>query len=166
METCYINDGVGMIDMKRGTKWIKQEWSQTCTQTYSRLLPGCTTYMGASYNAAPRPVTYTFNHFSAMLLANMEFIIVWKVAGKLVSPKNITVSSNRPSFVMMAAFHSSPSLICTLLYPQRMLNLVYREHPLSWLMSLGIRGSGYVFRIVHWLTGDSLVLGIIFHLSF
>jgi hypothetical protein len=25
MDTCYINDGGGMIDMKRGTKQIKQE---------------------------------------------------------------------------------------------------------------------------------------------
>jgi hypothetical protein len=78
---------------------------------------------------------YTVSHFSVMSSANMKFIMVWKVAGELVSPKNITVSSNRPSLVMNAAFHSSPSLIITLLYPQRMLNLVYREHPLNLSMS-------------------------------
>jgi hypothetical protein len=60
---------------------------------------------------------YTISHFSAMLLAKMEFIIVQKVAGELVSLKNITMGSNSPSFMMKAAFHSSPSLIWTLLYP-------------------------------------------------
>jgi hypothetical protein len=59
-----------------------------------------------------------------MSLANMEFIIVWKVAGELVSLKNITVGLNSPSLVMKAAFHSSPSLILTLLYPHHMSNLV------------------------------------------
>jgi hypothetical protein len=64
------------------------------------------------------------------------------IAGELVSPKNIMVGSNNPSLVMKAAFHLSPSLIRTLLYPQCILNLVYREHPLSWSISLGIKGSG------------------------
>jgi hypothetical protein len=77
-----------------------------------------------------------------MLSANIEFIIVWKVAGELVSPKNIMVGSNSPLLVIKAAFHSSPFLIRTLLYPHRMLNLVYREHPLSQSMSSGIKGSG------------------------
>ncbi|KIJ48737.1 hypothetical protein M422DRAFT_162471, partial [Sphaerobolus stellatus SS14] len=45
----------------------------------------------------------------------MSFIIVWKVAGLLVSPKNITKGSNSPLLVLNAAFHSSPSLIRTLL---------------------------------------------------
>jgi hypothetical protein len=67
---------------------------------------------------------YTVSHFSAMLLVNMELIMVWKVAGELVSLKNIMVGSNRPSLVMNAAVHLSPSLILTLLYPQHMLNLV------------------------------------------
>jgi hypothetical protein len=35
---------------------------------------------------------YTMSHFSVILSANIEFIIVWKVAGELVSPKNMTVS--------------------------------------------------------------------------
>jgi hypothetical protein len=42
---------------------------------------------------------YTVSHFLAMSSANMEFIMVWKVAGELVSLKNITVSLNRPSLV-------------------------------------------------------------------
>jgi len=43
----------------------------------------------------------------------MLFIIDWNVAGLLVR-------LNNPQFVQKAAFHSSPSLICTLLYPQHM----------------------------------------------
>ena len=73
---------------------------------------------------------------------NMEFIIVWNVAGELVSPKNMTVGLNRPLFVMNAAFHSSPSLMQTLLYPHQMSNFVYREHPLNLSMSSRIRGRG------------------------
>jgi hypothetical protein len=37
--------------------------------------------------------------------------MVWKVAGELVIPKNITCGSKRPWFVMNAAFHWSPSCI-------------------------------------------------------
>ncbi|KIJ11490.1 hypothetical protein PAXINDRAFT_84342, partial [Paxillus involutus ATCC 200175] len=45
----------------------------------------------------------------------MSFMRFWKVAGELVRPKNITRGSNNPRFVRNAAFHSSPSLIRTLL---------------------------------------------------
>ncbi len=55
-------------------------------------------------------------------------------------PKNITVGSNSPSGVRKAAFHSSPSLIRMLLYPQQMSTLVNRVHPRSWLMTWGISG--------------------------
>jgi hypothetical protein len=64
------------------------------------------------------------------------------VAEELVSPKNMMVSSNSPSLVMKAAFHSSPSLIHMLLYPHQMSNFVYKEHPFSQSMSSGIRGRG------------------------
>jgi hypothetical protein len=46
-----------MIDTKCDGREIKQERLQTRTQTHSRLLPGCTTYKGASCDAAPRLVT-------------------------------------------------------------------------------------------------------------
>ena len=36
--------------------------------------------------------------------------MVWNVAGELVSPKNITVGSNGPLFVLKAAFHQSSSV--------------------------------------------------------
>jgi hypothetical protein len=45
----------------------------------------------------------------------MAFIIVWKVAGELVNPKNMTLGSKSPLFVIKAAFHSSPGLMRTLL---------------------------------------------------
>jgi hypothetical protein len=67
---------------------------------------------------------YMVNHLSATSSKKSVFIIVWKVAGKFVSPKNMTVGSNSPSFVMKAAFYWSLSLILTLLYPHCMLNLV------------------------------------------
>ncbi len=33
------------------------------------------------------------------------FIIVWNMAGELVSPKNMTVGSYKPLLVMKATFH-------------------------------------------------------------
>jgi len=61
----------------------------------------------------------------------MVFIIVWKVAEELVRPKNMTVGSKSPSFVIKAAFHLSSSLMRTLLYPHLMSIPVNRVHPLS-----------------------------------
>ena len=61
----------------------------------------------------------------------MVFIIIWKVAGEFVSPKNMTIGSKSPSGVRKAAFHLSPSLIWILLYPHQMLNFMNREHPVS-----------------------------------
>ena len=50
--------------------------------------------------------------------SKISFIIVWKVAGLFVSPKYIRSGSNKPRLVLNATFHSSPSFILTLLYPQ------------------------------------------------
>src|SRR5260221_6638721 len=47
----------------------------------------------------------------------ISFIIIWNITGELHSPKNMTVGSNSPWLVQNVAFHSSPSLICTLLNP-------------------------------------------------
>src|SRR5258708_35136309 len=47
----------------------------------------------------------------------ISFIIVWNITGELHSLKNMTVGSNSPWLVQNTAFHSSPSLICTLLNP-------------------------------------------------
>jgi len=51
----------------------------------------------------------------------MSFIMVWKVAGLLVRPKNINQGLKEPSVRAKAAFHSSPSLMRTLCIPS--------EHP-------------------------------------
>ena len=53
---------------------------------------------------------------------------------------------------MKAAFHLSPSLILTLLYPHLTSNFENNADPFTRLMSSGIRGSGYRLRIVHSLT--------------
>ena len=66
---------------------------------------------------------YTLSHPCAISLWKMSSIMVWKVAGEFVRPKNMTVGSNNPSEVLKAAFHSSPSLIWMLLYPHHTLNL-------------------------------------------
>ncbi|KIN93747.1 hypothetical protein M404DRAFT_170367 [Pisolithus tinctorius Marx 270] len=54
----------------------------------------------------------------------MSFIMFWKVDGELQRPKYMTS-------VMKAAFHSSPSLTRTLLYPHRRSILVKSLQPLS-----------------------------------
>jgi hypothetical protein len=82
------------------------------------------------------------------------FIIIWKVAGELVRPKNITIGSNNPSGVRKVAFHSSPSLMCTLLYPYHTLNLVNSVHPLSLSIVCGIKGDMFQFFFVHLLIGQ------------
>ena len=82
------------------------------------------------------------------------FIIIWNVAGELVSPKNITVGSNSPLGVRKAAFHSSPGLILMLLYPQQTSTLVNNVHPANQLITNGIRGDTFLFRLVHLLSGQ------------
>src|SRR5262245_15109571 len=78
----------------------------------------------------------------------MSFIIVWKVAGELVSPKNMTSGSKRPRFVLKAALNSSPSLMRILLYPHRTSSLVKYLAFCRVSMSSVIKGRGYLFLIV------------------
>ena len=68
--------------------------------------------------------------------------MVWKVAGEFVSPKGMTISRNSPWLVMKAAFHSSPFLIQTLLYPCLRLTLVNHFAPCTLAMSSDISGMG------------------------
>jgi len=79
--------------------------------------------------------------------------MIWKVAGELVSPKNITVGSNSPSGVRKAAFHLSPGLILMLLYPQWTLTLVNNVHPANRLITNGMSGETFLFCLVHLLRG-------------
>ena len=78
------------------------------------------------------------------------FIILWKVSGKLHSPKYITWGLNSPLLVRNVAFHSSPSLIHTLLYPQIKSNLLKYLASLSLLITSPIRGSGILSFIMTW----------------
>jgi len=52
------------------------------------------------------------------------FIIVWKVAGELVSLKYMTIGLYASIYVIKTIFHSSPSLILMLLYPYLKSNFV------------------------------------------
>jgi len=62
---------------------------------------------------------------------NISFIIFWKVAGALEKPKYMTVASKRPHLVINAIFHSSSSLMQTLLYSHLKSILVKIEALLS-----------------------------------
>jgi len=74
----------------------------------------------------------------------MSFIMVWKIAGLLVIPKNITKGLNRPQLVQKATFHLSLGLIWMLLKPQWTSSLVKYLALQSWEMS----GRGYLFLTV------------------
>jgi len=81
---------------------------------------------------------------------NRSFIIAWKVAGEFVNPKYMTVGSYAPMCVINAAFHSSPSLILTLLYPYLKSNFIntFLFPTLSNISAM--RGKGYPFFTIHW----------------
>src|SRR5258708_37753874 len=83
----------------------------------------------------------------------MVFIIIWKVARELVSPKNMTVGSKSPSGVKKATFGLSPGLMRMLLYPHRISNFVKSVHPLKRSMVWGMRGETLRFLVVHLCTG-------------
>jgi len=68
----------------------------------------------------------------------MSFIMLWKIADVLEKPKYITVVSKRPHLVINTIFHSSPSLMQTLLYPYLKLILVKIEALLSDSIKLAI----------------------------
>ena len=73
----------------------------------------------------------------------MWTIIVWKVAGELVSPKYMTMGSQMPKQVLNAAFHWSPLWIQMLLYPHQMLkvekmNELARANMDSLMLGMGV----------------------------
>lgn len=49
-------------------------------------------------------------------IMNISFIIFWNINDELHRPKNITKGLNSPLFVLNTPFHSSASIIHTLLY--------------------------------------------------
>src|SRR6266576_4542436 len=96
---------------------------------------------------------YTDSHPLATSVQKIVFIIIWDVAEELVRPKNITIGSNSPSRVRNAPFHSSPSLMRTLLYPHRTSNLVKRVLLLKRSIVWGMSGETFQFFLVHLLIG-------------
>jgi len=68
--------------------------------------------------------------------------MLWKIAGILEKPNYITVASKRPCLVINTVFHSSSSLIQTLLYPYLKSILVKIEALLSDLIKSAILGIG------------------------
>src|SRR5712671_7921476 len=135
-------------------RWANTHFSglryKSCFSNLSNILWTCFVWrVGSSFVAINMSSIYTVSQPSSISSLNMAFIMAWKVAGELVIPKNITVGSYNPSLVMKAAFHLSPFLMHTLLYPQRMSNLVKSLFILTRLISCGIRGNGYRLRIVH-----------------
>src|SRR5258707_15269793 len=125
--------------------WMYSLWRHQCSSSVS---PGCLFVWIA------RSSMYTESHPCATCLRNMVFIIIWKVAGEFVRPKNMTVGSKRPSGVRNATFHSSPGFMRMLLYPHRMSNLVNSVHPLRRSMVWGIRGETLRFLFVHLFIGQ------------
>ena len=91
---------------------------------------------------------YTIMIHSLIMSPKMSSIITWNVAGELHNPKNITVGSKSPLFVLKAAFHWSHSRMRTLLYPHQTSNLVNRHAPFSLFSSSVIKGKGYAFLTV------------------
>src|SRR5712671_6215454 len=109
---------------------------RSCFSSLSNILwTHCLWNVGSLGVAISMSSMYTVSQPSLISSSKMAFIIAWKVAGELVIPKNMTVGSYNPSFVMKAAFHSSPSLIRTLLYPQQTSNLVKSFFILTWLIN-------------------------------
>ena len=77
------------------------------------------------------------------------FIIVWNIAGKFISPKNITIGLNNSSNIVNATFYLSSSFIYTLLYPYHKSNLINTSFvPIFFLISK-INSKEYLFLIFH-----------------
>ena len=78
----------------------------------------------------------------------MWSIIVWNVAGELVSLKYMTMGSQTPKQVLNAAFHWSPSHMQMLLYPHRMSKVEKMKELASADIDSLMFGKGVLFLIV------------------
>ena len=79
---------------------------------------------------------------------NTWFIVHMKVAEALDRPNVITTHSNKPSFVLKAVFHSSPSLILIWRYPLRSSILEKTLASDKQSSKSSILGSGYRYLTV------------------
>ena len=103
-----------------------------CSASISKTLQTACSCFSSVFVKITMSSKYTTTIPSAMRVLKMSFIIVWKVAGLLVIPKNITRGSKRPRLVQKAAFHLSPGLMCILLKPQQTSSFVKYRAPRSW----------------------------------
>ena len=87
------------------------------------------------------PSRYTMTCPLVINSSNILSIMVWNMAGLLVSLKNMTRGLKSSWLVQNAAIHSSPSFILTLLKPQQTSSLVEYLAPWSFLTNLEMRGS-------------------------
>ena len=78
----------------------------------------------------------------------MWSIIVWNVAGELVSPKYMTMGSQMPKHVLNVAFHWSLLHIWMLLYPHRMSKVEKMNELASADMDSLMFGMGALFLTV------------------
>src|SRR6202522_540844 len=85
---------------------------------------------------------YIMTMHPLIMSTKMASIIAWNVGGELHIPKNMTIGSKSPRLVLKAAFHSSPFLIRTLLYPHLTSNFVKYLAPFSLSMISEINGNG------------------------
>src|SRR5882757_9212421 len=76
--------------------------------------------------------------------SNKLFMTLWKVAGELQSPKNITRGMNVPNGVMNAARNWSSGLIRILLNSQRMSSLVKIMAEVRLIINWSMSGRGYI----------------------
>ena len=91
----------------------------------------------------PLQVAEYLSSFPTMMRSlKISFIMVWNVAGLLVSSKNMTGGLKRSWFVWKVTFHSSPSFIHTLLNPHCTSSLVKYFALQSWVMSSKMIGRG------------------------
>ena len=119
-----------------------------CSLNQARILPMCCSCSFSFFEYTKISSMYITTHPSIISSLKISFIMVWKVAGELVNPKNITKGSNNPQFVLNAAFHLSPSFIRILLQPHLTSIL---ENIFAWLslsISSDMSGRGYQFLIV------------------
>jgi len=80
----------------------------------------------------------------------LEYLVHHSLKGgrTIGETEELTRGLKSPQFVQKAAFHSSPSLMRTLLYPHQTSSLVKYHMPWSQLMRLEMSGSGYTFFTV------------------
>ena len=137
-------------------RWLKWHFSGLRNSPSLCSLARCSSTHHSCSSSVPSvwtTISSIYTEVSPLSISSLRSssIMVWNVAGEFVNPKNITVGSNRPSLVLKAAFHSSPSLMCTLLYPHLTSSFVNHCFPDILWISSDMRGRGYLLGIVHLL---------------